>query len=311
MKNAITCDYIKEYLSKHEYTCELVSTEYVNCDADLVFKCECGSEFYASWHNIRKMYGLCKECSNLRRRKTLQAHQRRSDDLYGEGQYVINDISGGRFNVTHSECGNSFYIRKDHFWGGQGCKFCNAKKRDTHALSNKEFLHRVSKYCADYEFISDYKNNRTSVLIKCKKCGKIFSRIPSHIFDQGLSCPQCNRSNGEISIEAYLKNKRIKYISQHRFTGCRRGKPLSFDFYLPDYNICIEYQGQQHYAPVAVFGGEFAFKRQQQCDSVKREYCTQNGVELLEIPFWDFKNIDRILDDLLNLRIAAHTEEVV
>ncbi len=312
MKQVITCEYIKEYLAVHDYTCELFSTEYVDCDSKLAFRCECGNIFYASWSNIKKMHGLCKECTSLRRSQTLQAYQIRTDEFYGDGLYIITGVKDRRLDVIHTECKNTFIVRRDHFFEGQGCKFCNLKHGESPcALSQDEFLSRISKYSADYEFLSVYKNNRTPIAIKCKKCGEIFSRIPSYLFDRGLSCPQCTRSNGEYIIGIYLKEKHIEYIPQYRFEDCKNNRHLSFDFYLPSLNACIEYQGQQHYAPVPIFGGELAFERQQKRDHIKRTYCEQNKIQLIEIPFWDFKNISNILDALLNNSNPACIKGVV
>ena len=57
---------------------------------------------------------------------------------------------------------------------------------------------------------------------------------------------------------------------------------LSFDFYVPQYNTCIEYQGVQHYKPVERFGGEEQFAIQQEHDELKRKYAKNNNFDLLE-----------------------------
>jgi hypothetical protein len=78
-------------------------------------------------------------------------------------------------------------------------------------------------------------------------------------------------------------------------------KSLRFDFYLEEFNTSIEIQGKQHYEPVD-FGGrprEWSiqdFKIQQIRDQIKRDYCKENNIKLLEIPYWDFDNIEQILD---------------
>ena len=64
------------------------------------------------------------------------------------------------------------------------------------------------------------------------------------------------------------------------FEDCIDKRPLPFDFYLPEYNICIEYQGQQHYYPVEIFGGKNAFESQVLRDNIKREYCQKNNILL-------------------------------
>lgn len=70
---------------------------------------------------------------------------------------------------------------------------------------------------------------------------------------------------------------------------------------MPDYNIAVEYQGKQHYEPVGYFGGENHFNMQKKHDDIKRKYCIDNGIYLLEIPYWDIDSIDEILDDTFNL----------
>jgi hypothetical protein len=60
---------------------------------------------------------------------------------------------------------------------------------------------------------------------------------------------------------------------------------LSFDFYLPNERICIEYNGQQHYKSCDIFGGEEGFEKQQIRDNIKRQYCKDNGIKLIEIPY--------------------------
>ena len=82
------------------------------------------------------------------------------------------------------------------------------------------------------------------------------------------------------------KNKNLKGIGK---------KSLSYDFYLPDYNLFIEYQGIQHYKPIDFFGGEKSFKNQQKNDELKRMYAKKNSIELLEISYIDFNNIEQIL----------------
>ena len=74
------------------------------------------------------------------------------------------------------------------------------------------------------------------------------------------------------------------------------GKSLTYDFYLPDNNLLIECQGKQHEKPIEYFGGEEQFKIQQEHDKRKREYAEANGYKLLEIWYYDYDNIDEILN---------------
>ena len=80
---------------------------------------------------------------------------------------------------------------------------------------------------------------------------------------------------------------------------------MPFDFYLSDYNMCIEYDGEHHYKPTR-FGGmskekaKDRFEFQQQKDKIKNRYCQENKIKLLRIPYWEFDNIEEILNELFS-----------
>ena len=104
-------------------------------------------------------------------------------------------------------------------------------------------------------------------------------------------------SKGENTIWNWLNYNKIKFEFQKRFSDCKDKKSLPFDFYLPDYNLCIEYQGKQHYEPINYFGGLEKFTYQQYHDELKKEYCEEKGISLLCIPY--DKNIEEELDNFL------------
>lgn len=89
-------------------------------------------------------------------------------------------------------------------------------------------------------------------------------------------------SKGEELIKHYLDKKGIKYSQEKPVfdTGLR------FDFYLEDLNIVIEFQGKQHYEPVAHYGGYGTFRKQQHRDEKKRLYCREYCIGLIEIPYY-------------------------
>ena len=68
--------------------------------------------------------------------------------------------------------------------------------------------------------------------------------------------------------------------------------PLKFDFYLPDYNCCIEYDGKQHFEPIDYFGGKNGFIKTQERDDIKNQYCKNNDIKLIRIPYTDLKKLD-------------------
>lgn len=98
------------------------------------------------------------------------------------------------------------------------------------------------------------------------------------------------RSKGEIMVANWLEENNISYKQEYlvRFPFLVKKKPFVFiDFYLPEYNIFIEYNGKQHYEYVQYFHKtRYDFTRQQIRDNIVRSYCEQNNIKLIEIPYY-------------------------
>ncbi len=118
----------------------------------------------------------------------------------------------------------------------------------------------------------------------------IFNRV------KGTSCPICASSKGEKAVGKILKNKKIKYVPQKKINIDK--KRLYFDFYLPDLNAAIEFDGIQHFEPVDFFGGEESFLNCQIRDWLKNIYCSERGLNLLRIHYLDFDQIELLINDI-------------
>lgn len=105
------------------------------------------------------------------------------------------------------------------------------------------------------------------------------------------------KSNGEVKIENILKSKGVKYESEKRFKDCRDSLPLPFDFYLPEYNTCIEFDGEQHHKVVEYYGGIDYLKDRIKKDKIKTNWCDKNDIKLLRISYDKIDDIDDILSD--------------
>ena len=106
------------------------------------------------------------------------------------------------------------------------------------------------------------------------------------------------KSKSEKKIQEILDKQGIVYESQKKYDDLFGvgNKLLSYDFYLPQYNLLTEIQGIQHEKPIEIFGGEEQFKTQQEHDRRKREYAEKNGYKLLEIWYYDYDRIEEILN---------------
>ena len=166
---------------------------------------------------------------------------------------------------------------------GQGCVECGLEKLSaTNTLTLDEVKQKISEINPHVELISEYKSHKEPITVCCQVCG---TEWETHVYTM-FRCPTCDfYSKGEQLTANYLNEFQIKYIPQYKFDDCKHIKQLLFDFYLPDMNVCIEYNGLQHYQPCDMFGGEEQFKTQQIRDNIKRQYCKDNGIKLIEIPY--------------------------
>jgi len=120
-------------------------------------------------------------------------------------------------------------------------------------------------------------------------------RADSHLMGEG--CSKCNKSKGENLIKEILTENNIQFEEQKKFDDLKDKRHLSYDFYLPDYNLLIEYNGKQHYK-------KNSFKKhnlliQKHHDWLKRNYARKKGIKLLTIPFWEEYNIKEIIVNFL------------
>ena len=182
---------------------------------------------------------------------------------------------------------------------GKGCLLCSN-------LTIKKFIQQ-SKIIHNNKYNyskTKLKDSKSKVCIICSKHGEFYQTAQSHM--NGTGCPKCQRSKGEEQIESWLKENNIQYETQKRFKDCKNILPLPFDFYLIEHNICIEYDGHQHYEKVPHWDKNWKFQRTQMNDNIKNIYCQNNNIKLLRIPYWEFKNIEQILKE--NLAVGEGLE---
>jgi very-short-patch-repair endonuclease len=185
-----------------------------------------------------------------------------------------------------------------HHMKGSGCVECACKKRgENNSKELSEFIKDSKKIHRDkYEYSKViYKTNKIKVKIICSKHG-LFKQRPDHHL-MGSGCPVCRESKGEREISKLLKDGGVNFESQKKFDNCKYISKLSFDFYLPKHNLCIEYNGRQHYEPIDYFGGEKTFELQKKRDESKEKFCKENKIELLIIKYDEL--IENVINDII------------
>lgn len=217
----------------------------------------------------------------------------------------------------------SYDITCCNFVSNKRCPYCNNHHGNVHVLDSLGTLHpEVLVIWSDKNNKSPYEYSSFAHLKVYWKCLKgihyDYKRNIGNSTTYNFRCPECEYSKGEESIANNLikkefikisqedfeqlfeidKYNKYYYISQKTFDGliglgCGN---LSYDFYLPKYNLLIEFQGEQHERYIPGFHKTIEdFEKQVEHDMRKREYAEQNNYNLLEIWYWDFDKIEEIL----------------
>ncbi len=174
-----------------------------------------------------------------------------------------------------------FEVVPNSHLSGAGCPKCSGNYRFTEYEIIERFIEKHGK---KYSYSKvEYKNAHKKVIIICPKHGEFLQTPNSHI--RGTSCPNCRQSTGENTIRTLLEKSNIEFIYEKKFPNCKYKNLLSFDFYLIKSNICIEYNGIQHYKALDIFGGKKAFVGVKLRDKIKMEYCKNNNIPLLIIKY--------------------------
>ena len=239
----------------------------------------------------------CPKCSGMYNfttedfiKKAEQIHGFKYD--YSLVEYINNITKVKIICPTH---GVFEQLPSNHIRRSSICPKCNNESK---ALTTEQFIEKSKKIHNnkyDYSLVK-YKNNITKVSIKCNKCCRIFTQTPNSHYIKGQGCPFCIESNGEKQIKNILNEKNIKYIRQKTFEDCVDKYKLRFDFYLPDFNTCVEYDGKQHYEPIEYFGGEEKFQLVKKHDNIKNLYCNKNNIRIIRIKY--NQNIEKKLNNI-------------
>lgn len=261
-------------------------------------------------------------CASCRQKKTSEYNlTERQTYLYDNTLAVCND-KGYTLLTPKSEIKNSEtrikYMCPKHgvhetkiytLMLGHGCIECGVEKN--HEMSRKspdEVYNDFKKNGGELLNKEDYKGwNYKNLKVICPLCKEVFvTSYNAFMHRDGQLCPKCasNISKHEYIIKQYLENKGISFEMFYRFDDCKSKIPLPFDFYLLDYNTTIEYDGEGHYIPIPRGGiskeeAEIKLKEIQERDRIKTNYCKNNNIQLIRIPYWDGDNIENILNEKL------------
>lgn len=205
------------------------------------------------------------------------------------------------FALCRCECGTVKEVRLSYILNERS-KDCGCGRKNT--LSNIFTKNLVGQRFGKLVVLEmlDERSSNGKIMYRCKcDCGNEVNVVGNSLVTyHTLSCG-CLVSYWNMYIQQLLEKNKIEYESEYIvYIG---ENYYRYDFYLPQYNLFIEYDGQQHYKPVRFYGNdedaEYVYERTKEHDKIKNRYCEENNINLLRIPYWETKNIETIINNHL------------
>lgn len=309
-----------DYMTKFEYKV-LDSDMSKGGKSYLNVICPNGHEYSVRFSNFVKGY-RCKKCSAKESSKKRQftfneinqyVVEHGNGDLLLSNEYEHYDI---KLEFLCHRCGKSWFSTFNNFKIGSRCPACSRKDANeklVYSSANEsynygsEYAYLLEEWDWDLNIVDPYSispGSEIRVNWICSKCGHKWVAKACKRSKENTGCPKCKSSKGEKKLLKFFIDNNIKNEPQYRDFSCRDKYPLPFDYavWINDVLVLIEYQGILHFKKSDYFGGDEKFEDRKRKDKIKREYCKNNNIKLIEIPYWDFNNIEQILTQELNLQ---------
>jgi len=215
---------------------------------------------------------------------------------------IISDYKNcqEKIDVKCNICNNMWSVKASHLIHSKsGCPKCNYIKSHNNQVKSKEnFIKDVFKIHGDkIILLDDYYNVKTKLNVKCNICNNTWLVSPNSLLN-GHGCSCCKKSKGEKIIEKYLIDNNVLYKKQYVIDGCKNKHNLYFDFAVFENNnlyFLIEFDGIQHFKPIKYFGGIEKFKYTKKTDKIKDDYCKNNNIKLIRIPYNKINNLKSLI----------------
>lgn len=196
-------------------------------------------------------------------------------------------------------CNEIISVSRDSLVNGKSecCNKCKGEKIRKKAEERGLTTWHKGERFGLLEIIGSAGCEGTHSYVKCKcDCGNIVNVRVEHLKGQShsrtISCGCTSQSSGEIKITQLLEQANIDFQSQYRIKSFNISAPFDFALFKNNHLLgLIEYDGEQHFKPVGIWGGEEQLKIQQERDEKKNQWCRNNNIRLIRIPYTEYNNL--------------------
>jgi very-short-patch-repair endonuclease len=313
--NPYAMENLQLYIKNRGSNTQVVDKQYVNTKHKINLICGCcGEPYQDTYDHIRmKNYVYCQRCGIERR---AESHRHDVKDVEERlSKYNLKLLNPNFQSIQclevededgyRSSCANLYYIES-------GKNFVRNHKQNLYTPYN------INLYLQKHGIITEVADltprhievRKDKIGFICSCCGQTFNTTFDMLKRSGrVLCYDCsnNMSNLEYKVKTYLDDNNIKYVQQKRFPQCKNKRSLPFDFYLIDYNYVIEVNGCQHYYENnEYFHANRTLQEQQEIDQYKKQFCIDNNIGYLELPFWLINNPPQTYKNKIDEIIKEH-----
>ena len=306
MRKLTTEEFIEKANQVHSNLYKYNKTKYINSRTKVIITCPIHGDF-EQLANAHLQGQKCPKCMNCYRLNTLDFIEK-SNKVHNNKYDYSNVIYVNMKSKVKIICpihGEFNQVPVSHL-NGCGCPKCaNKHRNDWHKKSTEQFIEQAIKIHSNkYSYSKvDYKKSSDKVCIICPDHGEFWQTPHNHLSGQG--CPKCQlKSQTKLyeKLKESFPDKEILFEVGNNIVPWIKNQ--RFDIYFPKYNIAIEYNGIQHYIPVAYFGGQLKFDEQQIYDRLKYLKCKENNYILFEIKYNytedDYNNLVININNIVN-----------
>ena len=284
MKKTSVIEKLKNKLNDDFY---ILENTYNGCHSKIEIICKkCNKNFFKTPNQLifkTKIENICPHCKNKRCLKSnyenfllkaKEIHGNKYD--YSKVEYINSKTKVCIICPEHGE----FYQEPNSHLQGHGCPFCKSELKRNTTKGFIEKANEIHNNFYDYSLTKYGSNRQEKVIIKCPLHGEFTISPKSHL--RGSGCPKCKQSSLEKDVKCFLIENNLNFEQEKTFEWLKNEHHhLFLDFYLPEHNIAIECQGEQHFKPIKYYGGVNKFHTLFKNDLLKKSLCDKHNIKII------------------------------
>jgi hypothetical protein len=302
--NPYSLDNIRNFIKIKNINSKLISNEYKGQHELLTFTCKtCGQPYDTT--PSRFIFNNKQQCNNcgqeIKNKKHRHSYEYVKNITEEKGYILLSSSYRHQHELLDIMDKEGYKYKADFCQIKQSGKLLRFYETNPYTIDNINNYIKQNKL--EVKLLSkEYLGSNELMLWECS-CGEYFESSWERVLSQHqVRCKKCSKVQSiiENKTEIWLKNNNYIYKTQVCFDDCKDIKPMPFDFGIYDNNeeliYLIECDGRQHFEKVR-WSKLMTDEQVEECfilrkyhDKLKDEYCEKQNINLIRLPYWEFKN---------------------